>query len=385
MNTFGTRFPVCFTHGEGCTLYDTEGKAYTDFFAGIATCALGYKHPSYTAALHAQVDKLLHTSNLFYVENQGALAKKLVENSCADQVFFANSGTEANEGAVKLVRRYWKDHDPKRFKVISLMHSFHGRTLAMVAATAQAKYQKPYAPLPEGFVNVELGSLQAIEDAIDDTTGAIMMEVVQGEGGVTVGDPAYVQGIEALCRKHGLLLVVDEVQTGMGRTGKLFGYQHYGIAPDIITLAKALGNGIPIGAILAKKEVCAFTPGDHGSTFGGNALACAAGMAVFHALLEEGVLSGVAEKGCYLKEKLSVLKEKHTCIREVRGLGLLVGLELDEQVPAKNLASAALKRGFVVGTAARNTLRFAPPLVIGIQEIDAVVAALDKIMDEQGV
>ena len=380
MNTFGERVLVCFTHGKGCTLYDTQGRAYTDFFAGIATCALGYQYPSYTAALHSQIDKLLHTSNVFYVENQGLLAQALVENSFADRVFLANSGTEANEGAVKLARRYWKDHDPRRYKVISLMHSFHGRTLAMVAATAQPKYQAPYTPLPDGFVNVELGSLEALENAIDETTAAVIMEVVQGEGGVTVGDPTYVRRIESICRKHGILLIVDEVQTGMGRTGKLFGYQHYGITPDIMTLAKALGNGIPMGAILARDAVCAFQPGDHGSTFGGNTLACTAGLAVMHALLDEGVLAGVEEKGAYLKEKLLQLQSRHACILEVRGLGLLLGIELDAQHPAKEVMSAALAQGFVVGTAARNTLRLAPPLIISLEAIDALAAALDKIL-----
>lgn len=383
MNTFGPRIPVAFDHGQGVTLVDTEGKAYTDFFGGIAVNALGYGYPSYTAALHAQVDKLLHTSSVYYIENQARLAAELVQHTFCDRVFFSNSGAEANEGAVKLVRKYWKLHDPKRYKVLSLQHSFHGRTLAMVAATGQEKYQKPYTPLPAGFVNVEPGDLSAMEAAIDEETAAIFLEVIQGEGGVQPLDAGYLAGIQALCQKYGLLLVIDEVQTGMGRTGKLLASEHYPVQPDIVTLAKALGGGVPIGAILATEKVASsFTPGDHGTTFGGNPLACAAGLAVFHALYEEGVLARSVETGDYLAAQLQALARRHPAvIQDVRGRGMMWGLALSPELPATTLVKSLLTEGFVTGTAAGNTLRLLPPLIITPANVDALVAAMDKILN----
>lgn len=381
-HTFGARQNAAFASGSGCTLTDTEGKQYTDFFAGIAVNSLGYCYPAFQAAMHAQLDRILHTSSVFYIENQTLLAQQLVENSFADRVFFASTGAEANEGAVKLVRKFFYARQENRYEVITLNNSFHGRTLAMVAATGQEKYQKPYHPLPEGFVNVTPGDLSALEAAIGEHTAAVLLEVLQGEGGVVPFSKAYIQGVEALCRKHGILFMVDEVQTGIGRTGKLFAYEHYGVTPDVVTLAKALGNGIPISAILAREPFAsAFTPGDHGTTFGGNPFSCAAGLAVMDALLNDGILSGVAAKSDYLRGGLEDLARKHPVVKQVRGLGLLLGMELDT-VPVAQIVAALQKKGFVVGSAARNTLRFAPPLIISSAEMDALFAALDETLTE---
>lgn len=381
MNTFGPRLPVAFDSGKGSKLYDVDGKEYTDFFAGIAVCALGYGYPSFMQAMHAQLDKLLHTSSVYYIENQARLAQKLVENSFAQRVFFASTGAEANEGAVKLARKYFYAQHIDRYEVITLNNSFHGRTLAMVKATGQEKYQKPYLPLPAEFINVEPGDLPALKEAIGPHTAAILLEVMQGEGGVIPLDRAYIKAVEALCRQEGILFMIDEVQTGMGRTGKLFAYEHYDVTPDVVTIAKALGNGIPISAILAREPFAsAFTPGDHGTTFGGNPFSCAAGLAVMDALLHEGVLDGVAEKSVYFVEKLNALRQKHTCIKEVRGMGLLLGMELCEELPVKNVVLALLKKGFVVGSASHNTLRFAPPLIVSTREIDALCDALDNVL-----
>jgi acetylornithine aminotransferase/acetylornithine/N-succinyldiaminopimelate aminotransferase len=383
MNTFGDRLPVCFARGEGCTLYDTEGNAYSDFFAGIAVSALGYGHPGLVAALHAQIDRLIHTSSVFYVEPQARLARVLVENSFADRVFFCNSGTEANEGAVKLARKYFFEKGEKRTKVVSLENSFHGRTLCMVAATGQAKYQRPYEPLPTGFVNVPAWDLPAMEAAVDGETAAVLLETVQGEGGVLPASTAYLRAVRALCDRTGALLILDEVQTGLGRTGDLFGYQRHGIAPDILTLAKALGGGIPIGAILATQEVAsAFHPGDHGSTFGGNPLSCAAGLAVMDALLRDGVLDGVAPRGDYFMNLLDGVAAARPAIRQVRGQGLLVGVELAPEYPVRDVVIRLLRRGFVTGMAAGNTLRLAPPLIIPYEAMDAFAAALADTLDE---
>jgi predicted acetylornithine/succinylornithine family transaminase len=335
------------------------------------------------AALHAQIDRLIHTSSVFYVEPQARLARVLGENSFADRVFFCNSGTEANEGAVKLARKYFFEKGEKRTKVVSLENSFHGRTLCMVAATGQAKYQRPYEPLPTGFVNVPAWDLPAMEAAVDGETAAVLLETVQGEGGVLPASTAYLRAVRALCDRTGALLILDEVQTGLGRTGDLFGYQRHGIAPDILTLAKALGGGIPIGAILATQEVAsAFHPGDHGSTFGGNPLSCAAGLAVMDALLRDGVLDGVAPRGDYFLRLLDGVAAARPAIRQVRGQGLLVGVELAPEYPVRDVVIRLLRRGFVTGMAAGNTLRLAPPLIIPYEAMDAFAAALADTLDE---
>ncbi len=383
MHTFGHRAEVNFVSGSGTKLYDSDSREYIDFFTGIAVTSLGHGYPAFNEAVKAQLDKVIHLSNYFYNEPQALLAQRLVEASIADRVFFANSGGEANEGAAKLARKYFKMRNKNRYEVLSLDNSFHGRTLAMVAATGQPKYQKPYAPLPEGFRNVPAGDLDALEAAITPRTAAIMLETIQGEGGVIELPQDYLQGVEELCRLNGILLIVDEVQTGMGRTGKLFSYEHYGINPDIITCAKALGNGIPIGAILARGEAAeAFEPGDHGTTFGGGPLACAAGLAVMDALQRDGLLDRCAAMGPLFKAKLQALQAKHPCIVDVRGRGLMLGMELPGELPCKDVWAKLLDAGFVVGTANHNTLRFLPSFLISECEIEALCTALDKLLPE---
>ncbi|MGI6706206.1 MAG: aspartate aminotransferase family protein [Clostridia bacterium] len=380
MNTFGNRTPVAFEYGCGSTLYDKENNAYLDFLAGIAVNSLGYNHPAVTEAITAQARKFIHCSNLYYIEAQTKLAQLLVNASCADRVFFANSGAEANEGAIKLARKYFYIQDMNKYEIITAKNSFHGRTLATLAATGQEKYQKPYAPLPRGFVNVAYNDLHAIEEALNDRTCAIMIETIQGEGGVMEASPEYLTGLRKICDREGILLILDEVQTGMGRTGKLFSYEHFDIEPDIFTLAKALGNGVPIGAILAKEKVAsAFMPGDHGSTFGGNPLACAAGIAVTETLLHSSIIEEVERKGCYFKEKLMELKDKYSFVADVRGRGLMLGMELDPSIPGKEIVQKALDMGFLINCAGHNTLRFVPPLIITVEEIDSLIQGLDSI------
>lgn len=383
MNTSGSRYDVYFTHGKGTKLYDPDGREYTDFFTGIAVNSLGYGHPAYIEAVKAQLDKLIHFSNYFYNEPQALLSEKLVNATCADKVFYSNSGGEANEGAVKLARKYFKDRNKNRYEVISLKNSFHGRTLAMVAATGQERYQKPYEPLPTGFVNIPAGDIDALEAAITSHTGAVLLETIQGEGGIIEMPAGYLKQVAELCQINGLLLILDEVQTGVGRTGKLFSYEHFGIEPDIFTSAKALGGGIPIGAILAKAEVAAaFTPGDHGTTFGGNPLACAAGLAVLNILESEGLIEKCAATGVYFKAKLNELKAKHSCITDVRGMGLMLGVELEEAIHAKDVVKTALHRGYVLNAAGCNTVRLVPPFTISHEEIDGLCTTLDQILSE---
>ncbi len=382
MNTYGPRMEVLFTHGEGCTLYDADGRAYTDFMAGIAVNLLGYNHPGFVKAVSGQLTKLPHCSNYFYNEPQATLAAKLVQASCADRVFFANSGGEANEGAVKLARKYFSARGEGRYEVISLKNSFHGRTLAMTAATGQERFHLPYSPLPAGFVNVPAGDIALVEAAINDHTAAVLLETIQGEGGILELGGEYLRDVEALCRAHGLLLIVDEVQTGMGRTGKLFSFEHFGIEPDIFTLAKGLGGGIPIGAVLAKEAVCAFTPGDHGTTFGGNPLACAAGLAVLDALEQEGLTQRAADLGTYFKGKLQAIAARHAVVADVRGMGLMLGMEFAERLHAKDVMHELLHRGFATVYAGANTLRFLPPLIVSPAQIDALCDTLNQLLSE---
>ena len=380
MNTFGKRTPVCFTHGKGMHLYDTEGTEYTDFLAGIAVSALGHSHPTLTSALHEQVDKLLHTSSLYYIENQAKLAEQIVKHSVADKVFFANSGAEANEGAIKLAKIYfYKQNKPEKQDIITLKSSFHGRTLACVAATGQEKYQKPYKPLTPGFSHVPINDFEALSAAVTENTAAIMMELIQGESGVRPLEQEYVDKVVALCKEKGILLIIDEVQTGMGRTGTLFCYEQYGIEPDIFTLAKALGGGVPIGAVCAKNSACAFTPGDHGTTFGGNPLATAAGLAVFKAMDEEKLVDNAQTVGTYLQNSLKKLAEQCPVISEVRGRGLLIGVEFNKPV-AKDVQNELLNKHYVTGAVGDSILRLAPPLIITKQDADDFVALLANIL-----
>lgn len=381
MNTFGNRtHAIVPESGRGSTIYDKDGKAYIDFLAGIAVNVLGYGHPVLTQAVINQVQKMMHCSNNFYIESQSLLAQLLVQNSCGDRVFFANSGAEANEGAIKLARKYFYKKNANKYEIITTNNSFHGRTMATLAATGQEKYQKPFKPMPQGFKSVAFNDLKAARDAVSDTTCAIMIELIQGEGGVIEAHPDYVTGLKNLCMEKGLLLIFDEVQTGIGRTGKMFAYEHYGVEPDIFTLAKGLGGGIPIGAVVAKNAVAsAFEPGDHGTTFGGNPLACSAGAAVISTLIKDNLIQSSMSKGTYFKNKLSSLSKNYPFIRDVRGKGLMLGLELDCSIPGKSITKACQDKGFIINCAGNNTLRFVPPLVIELFEIDLLVQALDDI------
>ena len=383
MNTFGARTPVCFEYGKGIKLYDGEGHEYVDFLGGIAVNALGHGHPALVEAIKSQAEKLIHCSSLYYIEPQARLAKLLAEHSCADRVFFANSGAEANEGAIKLARIYFKKKGmPQKYGIITLKQSFHGRTLTTVAATGQEKYQKPYAPLIPGFKHAPLNDLDALKAAIDEETCAIMMEPVQGESGVNPADTEYVKAIRKLCDEKGLLLIFDEIQTGIARTGKLFGYQHYDVEPDIFTLAKALAGGVPIGALCARDSVAAaFEPGDHGSTFGGNPLACAAGLAVMNTILEENLIANAEEIGNYLKGKLKKLSEKNPLLSEIRGLGLMIGVQLSED-SALQIKSRLFEKGFLVGSVGSNVIRLLPPLIVTKADVDSFMTAFEDILAE---
>lgn len=381
LQTFGARTPVAFTHGLDCTLYGLDGTPYWDFLGGIAVTALGHGHPAVTQAIVAQAEKLLHCSNLYYIPVQAELAKLLVTHSVLDRVFFANSGAEANEGAFKLARKYFYAQGSARHEIITAKDSFHGRTLATLSATGQAKYQAAFHPLMPGFVHVPYNDLAALEAAITPHTAGVMLETLQGEGGVLECDADYLTQVQALCRKHGILLMLDEVQTGMGRTGKLFSYEHFGLQPDILTLAKALGNGVPIGAVLCTQAVAdAIAPGDHGSTFGGNPLACAAALAVTRTLLDTPLLAQATETGAYFKQRLFQLAMQHPRkASSVRGRGLLLGLQLTKHMEGKNVVQQALNRGFLIHCAGHNTLRFAPPLTISRAAIDALIAMLSEV------
>ena len=379
LGVFGERTPVCFVRGEGSTLYDQDGKAYTDLFAGIAVNALGYNHPAITNALIAQAQAgVLHTSNIYYVEPQAKLAELLCRHTFADRVFFSNSGAEANEGAMKLAVKYFYAQGSKRYKIISADHSFHGRTLATVAATGHDYYQEPFrALLPKGFTQVPYNDLDALKAAIDDETAAIMLEPMQGEGGVTPGNAEYLRAVRQLCDDNGILLIFDEVQTGVCRTGSFYCYEQYGVTPDIMTSAKGLGCGFPIGAILATENVASkISRGDHGSTFGGNTLACTVSLAAVSYMLDNDFSKVAEEKGEYLMGKLKEIKSSK--ILEVRGMGLLIGLQLPADFAAGTLSRKLLERGFVAGTASGNVLRLAPPLIISYEEMDAFVEALKE-------
>ncbi len=383
MNTFGDRLPVCFTEGKGMKLISSEGKTYYDFLGGIAVNALGHNHPVFIADLKAQLDKVIHTSSLYYIENQARLAEKIVKNTCADKVFFANSGAEANEGAIKLAKIYFYKKGIDKSEIITLDHSFHGRTLATVAATGQEHYQAPYRPLTPGFKQVEPNNYAAMEAAVTDKTAAIMIELIQGEGGVHPMDEEYVRKLRKLCDEKGILLIFDEVQTGMGRTGHLFAHQMYGVYPDIFTSAKALGGGIPIGAVCASAEAASgFEPGDHGTTFGGNPFATAAGLSVFKILENENLVKNANEMGVFFKERLNELKGKHgDKITEVRGAGLLIGIELKKEI-ARDVFKKLFDDGFLTSLCGGVTLRLAPPLIITKNDINLFISELDMVLNK---
>jgi len=375
------RYPVVFTRGGGCTLEDTQGRTYTDFVAGIAVCNLGHAHEGVAAAVSAQARRLVHVSNLYYTEPQTELAAWLVERSFADRVFFCNSGAEANEAAIKLARKYYKDRgETHRYRIITMEGSFHGRTMATLAATGQDKIKKGFDPLLEGFDIVPFNDLQAVRDAITPETCAVMLEPIQGEGGVQCPGEGYLKGVRELCDEQGLLLIFDEIQTGMGRTGKLFAYEHFGLHPDIMTLAKAIANGLPMGAMLATEAIAgAFGPGVHASTFGGTPLVAAAALAVAKVLEDGFVLENCRRVGAYFEEKLQALKSKYDVIQEVRGKGLLVGMDLT--IDGGEIVNACMKRGFLVNCAQGHILRFIPPLIVAEADIDRLIACLDAVLE----
>jgi acetylornithine/N-succinyldiaminopimelate aminotransferase len=376
------RQPISIVRGHGAKVYDMEGREYLDFVGGIAVNLLGHGHPDLVQAIQQQAAQLIHVSNLYYTEPQVTLAKILVEHSFADRVFFCNSGAEANEAAIKLARRYaHMKYGESRFEIITMKNSFHGRTLAMITATGQDKVQKGFEPLMPGFSYAPFNDMAAIEAMAGERTAGIMLEPVQGEGGVHVAGREYLTRLREFCTTHDILLIFDEVQTGMGRTGTLFAYEQLGAAPDIMTLAKGLGGGVPIGACLAKESVAAaFSAGAHASTFGGNPLACAAAVAVCRALLEGQVLDRVKPMGDYLAKALTECKARHHVVRDVRGIGLLQGMELD--IDAKTVVAEALSRGVLINAAGERVLRFVPPLVITAQEIDQLIDTLNAIFTQ---
>lgn len=381
MRTYG-RYPMALVRGEGARVWDADGKEYLDFVSGLAVNSLGHCHPRVVEAIREQAGRLIHCSNLYWIEPQVELARLLVENSALDKVFFCNSGAEANEAAIKLARKYAKEHrGPESYEIITMRRSFHGRTLATLTATGQEKFHHGFAPLPAGFRYVPFNDLSSLRAAVGPRTCAVMLEPVQGEGGVYAANKDYLQAVRALCDDEGLLLIFDEVQCGLGRTGYLFAYQYYEVEPDILTLAKALAGGVPIGAMLAKeKAASAFTPGDHASTFGGNPLATAAGVAAFKALLEEGLVENVRVLGQYFYQQLEGLAREFPRLTEVRGRGLLLGVEIDG--PAGEVVAACQERGLLINSLHGHVLRFLPPLIVTREDIDRAVTILKEALHE---
>jgi acetylornithine/N-succinyldiaminopimelate aminotransferase len=378
------RFPVVFKKGSGCRLWDTQGRSYTDFVAGIAVCNLGHAHPRIHKVVSLQAETLLHVSNLYYTLPQIELASWLVENSFADRVFFGNSGAEANEAAIKLARRYFKERgDDQRFRIITMERSFHGRTLATLSATGQEKVRKGFDPVLEGFDFVPFNNAEALRSMIGSSTCAVMLEPIQGEGGVRCPDENYLKAVRQICDDTGILMIFDEIQTGMGRSGSLFAYQHFGIEPDIMTLAKALANGLPIGAMLAKEQVAAaFGPGSHASTFGGTPIVTAAALEVCKILIEDKIIENGKKTGLFFKDKLNALKDKHAIVEDVRGLGLLLGMKL--KIDGGPVVAKCMEKGILINCIQDNILRFIPPLIISKEEIDELIECLDTILTEAG-
>lgn len=382
MNTYG-RLPIAMVKGEGCHVWDADGKKYLDFVAGVAVNSVGHCHPQVVRAVSEQVATLMHCSNLYWIAPQVELAKILVENSQLDKVFFCNSGAEANEGAIKLARKAAKEihQNENKYEIITMLNSFHGRTLATLTATGQDKVKTGFAPLPQGFKYVPYNDINALKEAISDITCAVMMEPVQGEGGVIAADDEYLKQVRELCNEKGVLLIFDEVQVGIGRTGKLFAYEHSGVVPDIMTLAKALGGGAPIGAVMAKDEIAEhFGPGTHATTFGGNPLVTSAGVAAMTVMLEEDLPGNAAEMGKYMEEKFHELQAEYDFIKETRGKGLLLGLNM--AVEGGGIVKSCLEKGLLINCTAGTVLRFVPPLNVTKSDIDECIAILKEALDE---
>ncbi len=383
-NIMGTykRFPIVLVGGSGMKVWDSAGNEYLDMVAGIAVCSLGHSHPAVVAAIKKQLDKLTHVSNLYYIEPQIRLAELLANNSFADKVFFCNSGAEANEAAIKLARKYTCDHFGRgKYELLAMQNSFHGRTIATLAATGQEKFHKGFEPLPDGFRYIPFNDPAALEGAITDKTCGVMLEPIQGEGGVVIPDDGYLREVRKICNEKGILMILDEVQVGMGRTGTLFAYENSGVKPDILTLAKALGNGFPVGAMLAIEDVASsFVPGSHASTFGGNPLAMSAAFATLETIFEEGILENCRRMGSYFLKKLESLKQKHSSIKAVRGRGLIIAVELHGN--GDGIVNRCLKKGLLINCTNGNVLRFVPPLIISAGDIDKAVEILDETIIE---
>ena len=374
INTF-TRQPIVLDHGDGVKVYDKDGNEYIDVFAGIAVNILGHNNKCIVEAIQKQAEKLIHISNIYYNEPAVEFAKRLIDLTCLDRIFYANSGAEANEGAIKIALKY-----TGKSEIITTNNSFHGRTLLTLAATGQPKYQETFNKnLPQGFINVPYNDIDAIKAAITDETAAIMVEPIQGEGGVNVPDENYLKEISEICKEKGILLILDEVQTGFGRCGTLFAHELFDIKPDIITMAKGMGGGVPIAGFLVTEEVAkGFQPGDHGTTFGGGPLVCAAANAVLDELYDNNVLDNCVEVGNYFKNELEKLQEKKEKIADVRGYGLMIGVELD--CPGAEYVDLMREKGFLINCTDGNVLRFVPPLIITKEDIDKVIVALDEVL-----
>lgn len=379
MQTYA-RIPISIVRGQGCKVYDAEGREYLDFVAGVAVNALGHGHPDLVTAIEKQARHLIHTSNLYYSEPQVQLAQQLVELSFGQKVFFCNSGAEANEAAIKLARKYSTEtFGPERFEIITMHNSFHGRTLATLTATGQTKVHQGFAPLLAGFTYATLNDIESVKSHITDRTAAVLVEPIQGEGGVVVADQTFMQELRTLCTERQILLMFDEIQTGIGRTGTMFAYEQYGIQPDVMTLAKGLGGGVPIGACIAVDNVAqAFGPGSHGSTFGGNPLACAASLAVLRVLLDSQLLEKIRTVGSYLKKGLQELQARIPLIKDIRGVGLLQGIELS--VEGKSVVQDCLTRRVLINCTMDRVLRLIPPLIVTQKEIDQLLKVLSDVL-----
>ncbi|MBN3038410.1 MAG: aspartate aminotransferase family protein [Candidatus Omnitrophica bacterium] len=377
-----TRTPLVLIKGKGSRVWDVSGREYLDFFPGWAVSGLGHAHPAIAAALNKQAKKILHVPNNYYNEWQAKLAKEIINNSFDGKVFFCNSGAEAVEGAIKLARMHGSAKS--KYEIITMSDSFHGRTLSTVAATGQTKYKQGFAPLPKGFVHAPFNDIEAIKKKISSKTVAVMLELIQGEGGINVADPGYVKALRRLCTKKGLLLIVDEVQTGMGRTGKMFCYQHYNVEPDIMTLAKSLGGGFPIGATVAKRKFAdTLGAGTHASTFGGSPLACSCALAAFDTIRTKKLIYNTKKMGAYLYKKLTLLKAKYNIMKEVRGKGLMLGVELYK--PGKTIYEECLHRGLLINCTHQTVLRIMPQLAVSKKEIDKAISILEAVFQKEGV
>ncbi|MCI7477793.1 MAG: acetylornithine transaminase [Selenomonadales bacterium] len=374
------RYQIVLDHGEGVYVYDTHGKKYIDFLGGIAVNVLGHNHPALVKAVAEQAGKMIHCSNLYYTQVQADAAEKLTKLSGFGKVFFGNSGAEANEGAIKVARKYAHTISPDKSQIITALHSFHGRTLATLTATGQPKYQEGFGPLPAGFDYVEYNNIEALEKMMSENTAAVMLEPIQGEGGVHVPTAEYLKKVRALCDKYNAVLIFDEIQTGIGRSGEFFAYDKFGVKPDVVTLAKGLAGGVPIGAFITSDKIAdVLHAGDHGSTFGGNPLACAAADVVLATVGNEAFLKHVEEMGDYMKSRLEAIKAKFpTLVKEVRGVGLILGMEINK--PGRDIVNACLEKGSIINCTAGNVLRFVPPLIVEKEHIDEVCDILEAVL-----